>query len=488
VKKKEVCVLGKVDVKKGKAKEDRKLEWEPKVKKDVESEEAQPVMPHSKVPLLYNPMPEDLVWANGGMVARVVSGDSSLSLQQRVEDAGFTSVVVTPMGSDRVFLHCIGGEDIWKVFNDALHFFGMLFADLHKWSPQDDNYERGAWLRIYGTPMHAWNELFFKLCVSVCGRFIRSDDCTVDKARLDYARVLISTTQLEVVNTSTEIVIDGNKHVLKLVEEWGCNLGEDAFLSEEETVSPMEELINSNDRAGLDNINDNLDELVDDLKEDWLNNSSDQHVNFKQAENISQKHSLEEHVKQASISEDATVQLGGNSPKIIALDSKHIDTSLVGQCSLKDGRPKVSKSKSSSLSNNKMKKKDGAPLKYTAGFVKRIVRLPLVDRKEVLKVLKSKERKRSKLAKDSKSKANSLSNSSNMSNASVNNDWEHWVILHDKQEGAKEDVREIGKSLGVCFERGKKINLLTKEGRKELRAERGSMLAAGDVEDGGSGR
>lgn len=49
------------------------------------------------------------MWANEGMVATVTSGDSSLSLQQRVDDAGFVNVVVTPLGSDRVFIHCLGG-------------------------------------------------------------------------------------------------------------------------------------------------------------------------------------------------------------------------------------------------------------------------------------------------------------------------------------------------------------------------------------------
>ena len=57
----------------------------------------------------------------------------------------------------------------------------------------------------------------------------------MDRARLDYARVLISTTILEVVNSTFDVMIDGCNYVLKLVEEWGCNLGEDAFLSEEET-------------------------------------------------------------------------------------------------------------------------------------------------------------------------------------------------------------------------------------------------------------
>jgi len=60
-----------------------------------------------------------------------------------------------------VFLHCIEGEDIWTVFNDVVHFFGMLFSTIRKWSPSEFKYERGAWLRIYGVPIHAWTEDFF---------------------------------------------------------------------------------------------------------------------------------------------------------------------------------------------------------------------------------------------------------------------------------------------------------------------------------------
>lgn len=41
---------------------------------------------------------EDRKWADSGMVASIVSGDSMLSLQQWVEDAGFHHIVVTPMG------------------------------------------------------------------------------------------------------------------------------------------------------------------------------------------------------------------------------------------------------------------------------------------------------------------------------------------------------------------------------------------------------
>ncbi|CAG9768404.1 unnamed protein product [Ceutorhynchus assimilis] len=185
------------------------------------------------------------------MIARVIAGDSALDLQQRVEDAGFPNVVVTPMGGDRVFLNCSGDEDIWQVFNGALHFFAMLFSNIHKWSEAEVRYERGAWLRVYGIPVHAWNESFFRLCAPENGRFIRADECTIDKARLDFARILVSTSQLEILNTSSEVVIDGRKYIIKLVEEWGCHLGEDAFMTEVDSVSTPEAVFQPNVEEGL---------------------------------------------------------------------------------------------------------------------------------------------------------------------------------------------------------------------------------------------
>ena len=83
--------------------------------------------------LMYKSCVEDRNWASRGMNATVIEGDSAVELQQRVEDAGFPSVVVIPLGSDRVFISCTGEEDIWQVFNGDVDFFSMLFSNLHKW-------------------------------------------------------------------------------------------------------------------------------------------------------------------------------------------------------------------------------------------------------------------------------------------------------------------------------------------------------------------
>jgi len=95
----------------------------------------------------------------------------------------------------------------------------MLFSNIHKWSAPDARYERRAWLRAYGVPIHTWNDDFFRLCVMGVGWFIRSDECTMDKARLDYAIILVTMHQIEIVNKTTDFFIDGCKYGIKLVEE-----------------------------------------------------------------------------------------------------------------------------------------------------------------------------------------------------------------------------------------------------------------------------
>jgi hypothetical protein len=54
----------------------------------------------------------------------------------------------------------------------------------------------------------------------------------VDKVRFDYARVLISTSSSEIVNTDAKILVDGEIFDFKIIEDWGIALGEDACLDE----------------------------------------------------------------------------------------------------------------------------------------------------------------------------------------------------------------------------------------------------------------
>jgi len=130
----------------------------------------------------------------------------------------------------------------------------------------------------------------------------------VDKARLDFACVLISTSFLEVVNKTSEIFIDGCKHSIHLVEEWCCNLGEDSFLSKKEIESRTRALSEHNDAPGMEEVQWELDDLVNDLNKEW----SQQEEQPEEKEIGEHVVILDEHGNKA-VAEGTTDQMGKQS-------------------------------------------------------------------------------------------------------------------------------------------------------------------------------
>jgi len=48
---------------------------------------------------------------------------------------------------------------------------------------------------------------------------MRVNDFTLDKERLDYARVLVATSVLDVINVTAKVVVDGVLFHFKIIEE-----------------------------------------------------------------------------------------------------------------------------------------------------------------------------------------------------------------------------------------------------------------------------
>ena len=95
-----------------------------------------------------------------------------------------TTTEVQPLKKQMLLYRSVSEDRFWACYGIVEKITSrdfMLFSDLHQWSAGDVRYERGDWLRVYGTPVHAWNNNFFKLCVKDCGRFIHVDECTFDK-------------------------------------------------------------------------------------------------------------------------------------------------------------------------------------------------------------------------------------------------------------------------------------------------------------------
>ncbi|GAU50621.1 hypothetical protein TSUD_410220 [Trifolium subterraneum] len=185
----------------------------------------------------YQTKSDDVQWAHNGLVATIINGEAIHVVQNRITDAGFNDIVITPMGADKVFVRSSEGVDVLSIVSNAEEFFKLVFSNWVCWDKDVSPYHRGAWVRLYGVPLHAWNVNFFKLCVLDCGRFLRVDNCSADRDKLDFARVLIATPNLDIIKREERVLVDGVVVEIKIVEEWGYALGEDTCLFEEENAT-----------------------------------------------------------------------------------------------------------------------------------------------------------------------------------------------------------------------------------------------------------
>ncbi|MCI49098.1 DUF4283 domain protein, partial [Trifolium medium] len=92
------------------------------------------------------------------------------------------------MGADKVFVRSLSAPDTVSFIDGAKEFISLVFSNWVRWDKGVEPTHRGAWVRLYGIPVHAWNVEFFKLCVLNCGSFLRADSYTVEKVKLDYVR------------------------------------------------------------------------------------------------------------------------------------------------------------------------------------------------------------------------------------------------------------------------------------------------------------
>ncbi|GAU33774.1 hypothetical protein TSUD_393360 [Trifolium subterraneum] len=181
----------------------------------------------------YKTAVEDVQWAQKGVVASVINGEAISVVYNRIVDAGFQELTIIPMGADKVFVKSTTEADVMAILEGAKDFFKLLFSNWARWNKEVVPSQRGAWVRLYGIPLHAWNENFFKLCVFDC-RYLRADSGSVERDRLDYARILIATSALEIVTKEEKLLVEGELIEVKIIEEWGLALGEDACLFEDE--------------------------------------------------------------------------------------------------------------------------------------------------------------------------------------------------------------------------------------------------------------
>jgi hypothetical protein len=133
---------------------------------------------------------------------------------------GYRNIRVASMGEGRAIVFSESGADVGLALNNKTWWEGLM-EDLQPWSPLMVTTKRELWVRIYGVPLQLWNDRVFSSILKPCGEVIGLDEETRGRARFEVARVKISAPLLGDIDFSQEIISQGMKFVIRVVEERG---------------------------------------------------------------------------------------------------------------------------------------------------------------------------------------------------------------------------------------------------------------------------
>lgn len=83
----------------------------------------------------------------------------------------------------------------------------------------DVDKERFAWIRFTGVPCHSWGERTFSLIAETRGSYVKCDEESLLKTRMDEARVCIRTKWRDRVDDILKTMIEGVLFLARIMED-----------------------------------------------------------------------------------------------------------------------------------------------------------------------------------------------------------------------------------------------------------------------------
>ncbi|CAL0322838.1 unnamed protein product [Lupinus luteus] len=153
------------------------------------------------------------------LVGEVLNWEDTLSIKGEFLKRGIHSTVPIPLGRLHFLLKGDTEVNCSDLINMELDWCSALFRSISNWHPRLKTMEKIIWVRCWGVPVMAWTEEFFKFLAESVGVFVKVDDITLNMARVDFGRVLLSTNSMAPINKFLKVVCGSFEFDITLMEE-----------------------------------------------------------------------------------------------------------------------------------------------------------------------------------------------------------------------------------------------------------------------------
>ncbi|XP_026415955.1 uncharacterized protein LOC113311331 isoform X1 [Papaver somniferum] len=135
-----------------------------------------------------------------------------------------SEVSITLHSSNSFVFKFLNSEDRNLALDHGAFYISSSLFVVRPWSPLIENSiaemkSIPVWVLIYNVPLHLWNNIGLSPIASFVGKPLMMDDCTINKTRLSYARVLVEISFESQFPGFIPLWIDG-KYVMNLPVEY----------------------------------------------------------------------------------------------------------------------------------------------------------------------------------------------------------------------------------------------------------------------------
>jgi len=155
------------------------------------------------------PLEEMLSFSEGAYVGEMHQDLEAREVQQRFFMEGLNMFKVTTLGVTRVLLKIAENMDLDLVKRKHEDWWEAMFTKVTLWVPQKFPFRRHVWVKVWGIPIHVWDEHLFKKIGNLFGDFVDFDEETIARKRLDFSRIKVSTEKMVLINDVVELVVVG---------------------------------------------------------------------------------------------------------------------------------------------------------------------------------------------------------------------------------------------------------------------------------------
>ncbi|CAL0306408.1 unnamed protein product [Lupinus luteus] len=152
---------------------------------------------------------ESPIWLRNSYIGTLPEQVDSGGLKEKLLLDGFFSVQLIPLGGRTVLLRAEEEGEMKALLCDECAWFENKFVAIRKWKPTDAVKGRFFWIRCFGVPLHAWEEIFFEKIALLFESFMSINDCTIFKKNLEYGRVFIASSSWSMVDKAIRVKING---------------------------------------------------------------------------------------------------------------------------------------------------------------------------------------------------------------------------------------------------------------------------------------